>query len=113
MEGIWDWAILQGCFGNTKIEPTDIDGFVERRGHFLVLETKRVGVPIPIGQERTFQAMLHSKLFTVIVVWGNKSPEYMKVYSGNKVTETKKCSLDDFRNVVKWWFRQVDKRQVM
>jgi hypothetical protein len=30
--GLWDWVCLDGCFGDTKIRPTDIDGLVERRG---------------------------------------------------------------------------------
>ena len=38
--GLWDWGILNGCFGDTLIKPTDIDGFVERNGKFLFFETK-------------------------------------------------------------------------
>jgi hypothetical protein len=47
--GIWDWSILDGCFGDTKISPTDIDGCIERKGRKLFLETKTPGNPIPYG----------------------------------------------------------------
>ncbi len=30
LQGLWDWAVLDGCFGNTRIRPTDVDGLIER-----------------------------------------------------------------------------------
>jgi hypothetical protein len=49
-DGQWDWAILNGCFGKTKIAPTDIDGSIERNGKYLFIETKHPGASIPLGQ---------------------------------------------------------------
>lgn len=30
LAGAWDWTVLDGCFGNTQIRPTDVDGMIER-----------------------------------------------------------------------------------
>lgn len=111
MEGVWDWAILKGCFGNTKIEPTDIDGFVERKGKFLVLETKKLNVPVKQGQWWTFNELVATGRFTVIIVWGGTDmPEEMQVLYPQpyKTTDKRKASIDDLRRVVKWWFQYAD-----
>ena len=38
-DGIFDWDFLKGCWGGS-IQPTDIDGIVERFGRVLMFETK-------------------------------------------------------------------------
>lgn len=80
LRGVWDWGILRGCFGETKIEPTDIDGCVERNGQFLVLETKAPTASVEQGQQITFDRMLSTGRFTVIIVWGETNkPERNKL----------------------------------
>lgn len=69
--GIWDWGILQGCFGDTQITPTDIDGCVERHGKFLYLETKRPGIPVPKGQLIVLQQLARQG-DAVLVVHGEQ-----------------------------------------
>jgi hypothetical protein len=63
----WDWiaAALPG-----KIEPMDFDGVVERRGQFLLFETKGPGVPIPAGQRYTLQCVAALPQWTVVILWG-------------------------------------------
>ena len=112
MDGIWDWAILQDCFGDSKIEPTDIDGFVERKGYFLVLETKRPDVPVKQGQRITFHALKDTGLFTIIIIWGKKNnPTFMEVlYPPPKLCVPRMpCTLTDLRNVVSRWYDDVNK----
>jgi hypothetical protein len=75
LRSIWDWKILDGCFPR-GIRPTDIDGWVELCGYFLVLEGKGPGVPVPEGQRRAFNRMhrwnqIIPGLFTIIVIWGD------------------------------------------
>lgn len=107
LEGVWDWGILKGCFGDTKIEPTDIDGLVERRGHFLILETKKVDVPVGFGQWKTFNAFIDTGYFMVIILWGSQNNPiemqilYPKPY---KPSNKRSCTLEDVRKVVRWWF---------
>ncbi len=106
--GIWDWSILAGCFGS-GIEPTDLDGFVERRGHFLVLETKRPGVAIPLGQRRTFEALRQTGLFTVLVVWGETNrPQTARLYTPRGISGEFPCDLELLRQIAAAWYAQVD-----
>lgn len=107
---IWDWSILDGCFGDSNITPSDIDGFLGRNGHFLILECKfRPSDPIPKGQEINFLQLAKTKLFTIIVLWGDKTPENMKIYYPNgNITEQKTANLDDLRAVVSWWYKQAN-----
>lgn len=74
-QSIWDWNPLRPCFPR-HIEPTDIDGFVEVGGYFLVLEGKGPDVPLKEGQRRAFERMHRWNqtvpgLFTIIVIWGD------------------------------------------
>lgn len=111
MAGIWDWAILDGCFGDTKIKPTDIDGFVERKGNFLILETKQPDAGVPEGQELTFKALVNKAGAVVIVIFGKQNkPERLRVYSslypdGLDVIDPKGERL---RRYVSEWFRRAN-----
>lgn len=39
-DGVFDWSWTQGHLGQGKITPMDFDGVVERKGNFIVFETK-------------------------------------------------------------------------
>jgi len=110
MESLWDWACLNGCFGETRISPTDIDGFVERRGHYLVLETKLPGNNIPQGQRLTFDAMAKDGNHTIIVIWGKPGiPEKIKVITWTGEVVIKPADIDTLRDLVGRWFNYADK----
>lgn len=107
--GLWDWQILDGCFGDTHIKPTDCEGLVERNSRFLYLETKRPGASIPEGQERMFENMRLTGLFTVFVIWGIRNkPEKIKVYTRHQANEVEPCDLDRLRSLVSRWFSYAD-----
>lgn len=107
--GLWDWGMLDPCFPG-KIKVTDIDGLVERKGHFLVLETKSPGVTIPLGQEIMFKRLQQSRMFTVVVVWGKTNqPQEMQIFYPNGLTSEKKpADMEMFKKVVSWWNTQVE-----
>lgn len=112
MAGVWDWAILDGCFGDTKISPTDIDGMAERKGKFLVLETKRVGASIPTGQQLTFNALRDTGLFTIIIIWGEQNkPEAIEILypAPHPVKDKYSANIEELRRVVSGWYRYADK----
>lgn len=46
----WDWTPFNECFAPSRIRISDIDGVVERNGHFLFLEGKTDGAVLPRGQ---------------------------------------------------------------
>ena len=125
IDNMWDWNILKGCFtsklsGESNISPTDIDGIVERKGHFLVLEGKSINGNLTRGQERTLNELIKLKKFTTIVFWGypkENKIEKMKVFfesnhmyelSTWKEKETKKATHNDLRKVVNFWYNYVD-----
>ena len=109
VDGLWDWGVLRGCFGNTKIEPTDIDGFVERNGKFLILETKDNGVEIKQGQQLTFNALVKTGLFTIIVIWGNPgNPKRIRVITSKADRNFKNSSLEQLRDIVSQWFNYAE-----
>ncbi len=72
-----DFRTLEGCYrGEPNILPTDLDGLIERRGFLSIKECKRVGTPIPLGQEIALQQMSRRQGITITVDWieGNWSP---------------------------------------
>ena len=101
----WDWACLDGCFGRTRIKPTDIDGFVERNGRFLVLETKLPGVPIPEGQRITIKRLAETGRFVIYVVWGRPGvPEKILAYRDDKEVTIEPATMQALRHLVRCWF---------
>ena len=98
----WDWAVFSGCFGSSKMSVSDLDGIIERRGNFLVIETKLPGVPISMGQSILFSHLSEVPGFTVIVVWGNpgKAEKMMRWPDGGKIDITTEQLRDE---VSKWY----------
>lgn len=69
-DGVFEWDFLLPAFAGTRIQPMDLDFVVERRGRFLVQETKASGVPLPQGQILTFERLLDTGIFTLFLVQG-------------------------------------------
>ena len=80
-DGLFSWDWLEGCFGETNIKAMDLDAIVERRGRFLIFETKRPGVDIPTGQRLTLEARFKTGLFTVVELWGKETPERFRAWT--------------------------------
>lgn len=112
MQGVWDWAILDGCFGETRIKPTDIDGLIERNGKFLVLETKSVGADVPHGQMITFRRMVQQGWY-VCIVWGEQnSPRrivFLTPHKSRPEVVFDPASIADLRRIVSWWFGRANR----
>lgn len=105
LDGVWDWAILKGCFGDTKIMPTDVDGLVERNGLFLVLETKQSGAEVPQGQLITFQQLAKTGKFTIFIIWGKKHwPERIQFITRQRTHAPIGCNGFELLAHVKRWF---------
>lgn len=114
-DGVFDWSWTQGCFGPGKITPMDFDGVVERRGNFIVFETKGVGVPIPDGQLFTLEAIHKLDVFTVVFIHGKTAPEELKVWcapgfkSGVVMAEFKPATTEKAHDFVSDWYQYADK----
>lgn len=102
---LWDWAFLDACFSN-GIKVTDLDGFVERRDHYLVIETKGLDVPIPTGQQRMINSFARAGCFTVLIIWGARNePKRAKLYSptrGGVIYDP--ASMETIQMIVRKWY---------
>lgn len=112
MDSLWDWAILDGCFGKTRIKPTDMDGLVERNGKFLGLETKKPDVEIPMGQRITFENLIKSGNWTIIVAWGFRNePQKLMLMTSKTTRIYEDADINTFRNIVSQWFEYANSTQ--
>jgi hypothetical protein len=101
-DGTFDWTWTQGCFGETKIKPTDIDAIVERKGNFLVFETKTPGIEVPQGQMILLNNLVKTGYFTVMIIWGKMNPEKFIVMFRNWKKEY--YGVEEAKNIVTKWF---------
>lgn len=108
-EQLWDWCILDGCFGEGRIRPSDLDGIVERKDHFLIIEAKPFGRPLETGQRITLEALSRRDRFKVIVVWGPVGlPEEVQECANGEWGPPRKCNLKQFRAGVSRWYQQAN-----
>lgn len=107
--GLWDFAVLDGCFGEGRIRPTDVDFLVERNGHFLFVETKSPGVAVPEGQRIMLEKLAQIPAFAVIIVWGRPGePSKLKLMWRGRIWEKEDANLDILREWCSSWFRFAD-----
>ena len=74
-DGFFNWEWLLPVFKGTKITPMDFDATVERKLHYLIIETKRPNIIIPQGQLRTLERLNQAKSFTILKLWGKDTPQ--------------------------------------
>jgi hypothetical protein len=114
-DGSINWDCIQSAFP-AKCIPGDLDGFIERKGYFLILEVKSPGTPIPKGQKWAYVSGAKSGIITTFVIWGVKEnpkdinsklvPQRMEIFSKNHIKGTGKFDADldlliDYCQ--KWW----------
>ena len=80
-DGYFDWDWTKGCLGVSHITPTDIDGLTERKGNFLIFETKTKGNHIPKGQFMALEALYNIGCFTVVFCDKLNPPTQMSVWT--------------------------------
>lgn len=101
--------MFDGCFGPTRIKPTDIDGFVERKGKFLVLETKSPEVEVPEGQQIAFDSLVKTGYFSILVMWGEKNhPQKAKLITRKGEFDYDPCDADKCKQIVTKWFQYAE-----
>jgi len=111
-----DFDIFKGCFGTTRIMPTDLDFIVERKNKFLCMEFKPDDKILFSGQNILLQRLSNVPNFTFVLVYHTKGRTLheslnvtsMKIYpNGDRVD----INNDDLKSFVKEWFFKVDKKQ--
>lgn len=107
-DGVFDWSWTQGCFGKGRITPMDFDGVVERKGNFILFETKNLGVPIPDGQMYTLQAAHKLGCFTIFLIHGKTSPEAAQVWYPGRDTRHEFDGIEAIKERVTAWYSYAD-----
>lgn len=110
---LWDWSIFAGCFGNTAIRVTDVDGMVERNGRFLFFETKQPHITtIPRGQMRAYENLVRRGGATFFIVWGNPGkPERVQVTTQHGTLDPQPCNLTQLRWLATVWYRKANAKE--
>ena len=114
-DGVFDWEWTQGCFGSGRITPMDFDGVVERKGNFIVFETKAPGVPIPDGQLFTLKRAHQLGVFTIMLIHGKTVPEASQVWcppdfkNGKVMDDFREITVTRAREFVSEWYQYADK----
>lgn len=108
-DGIFDWSWTSGCFGQGKITPMDFDGVVERKGNFLLFETKNLDVPIPKGQLYTLQSAHSLGCFTVMLIHGKTEPERTEIWFPGTSQKLSLIGKEAARQKVSSWYSWADK----
>jgi len=89
----------------------DIDFLVERRGQFLVFETKPGNVDIPFGQRRALEALARNPEFTVAALWGEPDePEQIQECVRGVWVQPRPFSAKDLWNYGADWWLHVNRR---
>lgn len=107
IEKLWPWDWLNDCFAG-KIQPTDIDGSVERNGFFLFLEGKSAGEHLPRGQEIYYKNLTkklgHGSI--VLILWADTPGEPSSYYwiSDGIAGKVKQCDRNVIRSLCRKWF---------
>lgn len=95
-----------------NISMMDVDATVEVNGHFLFLEFKSPGAPLPTGQRIYFERITSiSNRITVCVVDGvcrTSEVNRVKVFYGGKSGDWQACDLQGLTERVANWAANVD-----
>ncbi len=115
-EATWDYSMFQGCFGDSRITVSDVDGIVERNGFYFILEVKSEGVETPLGQQIIFESMIKWNeligfmlpIFTVVSVWGpHDTVREMRIW--NKQDTQVRSTNQDLKDLMTRWYQMADK----
>jgi len=108
-----DYEFLRDVIPSERgsILPSNIDGILERHGRFLVLEWKRPGEELGVGQKIMLQALAGTPCFTVVIVHGHSGTTGTSIesfHAMNKDGQTVQCGtgIDEFKDRYRAWFEK-------
>lgn len=108
-DGVFDWSFTQGCFGGGRITPMDFDGVVERKGNFILFETKDLGVKVPAGQMYTLEAAHRLGCFTIFLIHGKAYPESAQVWYPGSDRRHAVEGVEAIKERIAAWYAYADK----
>jgi hypothetical protein len=108
-----DYGDFKGVIeSNPNFVPCDLDGIAERKGYFLVMEWKRPGEEISLGQQRMLQALAQTPKFSVIIMVGDTDngvnlDHYWLLDNKGKPFKKGK-DFEEFKQFYKLWYELID-----
>lgn len=108
-----DYGDFKGLIkSNPSFVPCDLDGIVERNGHFLVMEWKRPKEEVSLGQQRMLQALAKTPKFMVVIMVGdtdngvNLDHYWLLDEKGKPFKKGKDFA--EFKEFYQFWYELVD-----
>ena len=92
-----------------KISMGDIDGLVEIKGHFLLVEFKHPGQKVPDGQAIMFKKLVSHGNFTVLVVYAEQNRVLSWAISSAKGEKLQEGTTGQLQDWVRAWASWADK----
>jgi uncharacterized protein YifE (UPF0438 family) len=87
---------------------------VERKGQFLMIETKGIKEPLTEGQRILLVAVSRQPKWTAVVIYGEKGwPEYLRRIERGEFLEVESTSRDDFQRRIDDWYRKVNQPRLI
>ena len=106
--------MLDGCFEPTKVQGSDIDGYIHQNGSVLFLEKKFPHGWIDAPQLRAINSLVKQG-YSFIVIWCERPDgsdiSLMRVFGveGYDPEIRSPATLQDFRHAVQQWWKSVYK----
>lgn len=95
-----------------KIAPMDLDCVLERKGHFLVMEFKPEGAPLPMGQRLTLKALVRLGMDVWVVhEYPDSWVEVGAMDKNGAVPFSERMRQVRLRRLVADWFRDVNEEE--
>lgn len=108
LDGVWDWGILDGCFGDSKVRPMDVDGYIERNGHKLFLECKAPGVELSHAQFSALRSLVTDG-HSLLILWGHRDqPTKLRLLVGRTDRTEEDIALGRVRQIIGQWYAWAD-----
>ena len=110
----WGWVLeaIDYLKGLTKIQPMDFDGVIERHWHYIIFETKDVGLNISQAQLWTLERISNARSFCIMKIWGKENPEYFEsqryLTNGKSFPMESGEGVDMAKDYVRRWFKWAD-----
>ena len=120
-EAWWNFTFLTKLLP-PKIKGMDVDHLIERRGRKLIIETKKPGAEIPLGQRIALESFVKDDSHPVMILWGvqpedkNQTPiiERFDVWlrtaqGGIRVLHFNPGTIEQVQRAVKRWWDSANK----
>lgn len=109
-----EWSWLRGAFPR-GILPTDLDGFVEIRNQFLILESKSAGALMSGGQAMAFERLRATGVFTICLLsWGDSGDlDYFEIWTRTRYRrlEGVEASKEEFYRRMSLWSQWAENKK--